>query len=833
LVALGLAMEIRTPQILTDSLTSLRLLLGWHCYSTSRVLRCADRVEVRRVLHLAASCERAPVLEKVKAHDEHGIEIGYPKAVGNDQADRSAKLAATRVDMPEIAMDLMPFEDPVLLKDGAGRVIRDVAAALETVDWRRRGLAPRRVRPLLDLLYPSGVLIDWRSSTFVFGRPVAADTTFVHPAPPLVVKWVAKVRAGCLSTRERLHRHRLAGAASAACLCCAAPVEDEEHVLLGCPATGTADWLPLFRECWVTAAEEVGVSTADPPTSWLTEHRWQLAAALIPLSITGAAGLSGGAAARFCKRLHLKLATQLAERMRRWRVLVAAAEEDAPGGRRRPPEPEEGQWTSGQIRVCALPAERQLSPRALRALEVQRFAVRLAGDGASSSSALPRVLPAVDSPSSAPPPSAERRPPRVGRPRAAWLRLRLVRLLHEETTECLVAVGSTAEVLLTLFEQVTGEQFSDSPGATRTSRIRSIAKVLGNLTREAVCTPPLASTTQGGYRVWSRRPRVAVDIASGRQQDRLREAAGASVPRLRETMAGVDAGLADWLRGHRYITPAPVESGESGMALLILWEVNHGRPFPSGAESDTPAARLASFCRRLRVRVAKDDELRVWLVVKEMQFPLAPGLPASHQLRWSVRVERPGPAEPQEWYETFSARWRTYLAGLLTPPTRAAEVPGVRDEQRRGRPRALPSSQSVHDSSRGTEAEVELSRRRPRVPTPAAEMQDEPLAVAEAAQLPPKRRRALPATRPVTPPPLPAPAAEPTQSGLRATMPSRKRTRSPPEVSPPSRRPRVDLRSWLQVRPRDVTTTTTSEGLRGAEDAESSGHGRASTERTT
>jgi hypothetical protein len=31
---------------------------------------------------------------------------------------------------------------------------------------------------------------------------------------------------------------------------------------------------------------------------------------------------------------------------------------------------------------------------------------------------------------------------------------------------------------------------------------------------------------------------------------------------------------------HRHLRPTEVENGESGMALLILWEVEHGEPFP-------------------------------------------------------------------------------------------------------------------------------------------------------------------------------------------------------------------------------------------------------------
>ena len=104
--------------MVTDSLTSLRLLSGWPLYSTARTLRCADRVEVRRVLHLAASHAHAPLLEKVKAHDDRALELGHPKAVGNDRADQLAKQAACDASIPELGVQFDQFEDPVLLVDG-------------------------------------------------------------------------------------------------------------------------------------------------------------------------------------------------------------------------------------------------------------------------------------------------------------------------------------------------------------------------------------------------------------------------------------------------------------------------------------------------------------------------------------------------------------------------------------------------------------------------------------------------------------------------------------------------------------------------------------------
>ena len=166
-------------------------------------------------------------------------------------------------------------------------------------------------------------------SSFLFQKPAVSGTSFIHPAPPSVVKWIARLRAGCLATRARLLAQERVS--SAACLCCASPLEDDEHVLLGCSVTGTEDYMALFREAWAAAAAETKVTAADPLMAWLEEHRWQLVAALIPASISGIAGLSPGDRICFARRLHLKLAHQTAERLRRRQILIAAAREPSTG----------------------------------------------------------------------------------------------------------------------------------------------------------------------------------------------------------------------------------------------------------------------------------------------------------------------------------------------------------------------------------------------------------------------------------------------------------------------------------------------------------------------
>jgi len=60
------------------------------------------------------------------------------------------------------------------------------------------------------------------------------------------------------------------------------------------------------------------------------------------------------------------------------------------------------------------------------------------------------------------------------------------------------------------------------------------------------------------------------------------EAHTGPVRRIRQQMADADLGLAAWLADHPFLVPAQeVESGESGVSLLLLLEVDHQQAFPS------------------------------------------------------------------------------------------------------------------------------------------------------------------------------------------------------------------------------------------------------------
>ena len=97
LAALHLVQATGADQIMTDSLCALQLISGWHTLTKARILQCQERAEVRCFLAMWKGVAQPPVLEKVKAHDETGLELRLPKTVGNDRSDRLAGLAVTYV----------------------------------------------------------------------------------------------------------------------------------------------------------------------------------------------------------------------------------------------------------------------------------------------------------------------------------------------------------------------------------------------------------------------------------------------------------------------------------------------------------------------------------------------------------------------------------------------------------------------------------------------------------------------------------------------------------------------------------------------------------------
>jgi hypothetical protein len=412
----------------------------------------------------------------------------------------------------------------------------------------------------------------------------------------------------------------------------------------------------------------------------------------------------------------------------------------------------------------------------------------------------------------------------------AWLRTRLETLLREATVDCPASFGATTLDILALFEETTHEPFSETPGAPVAARVHAMAKCLSLIAEDR--PPQLALTTakRRCYACWSRRLKTPVASLEWRKHMETLEACHPRVMNSRGVMARADAQLASWIRLHPHLAPVEATDGESSMALLILWEVDHGQSFPSQA-NDNPTNVLLGFTKRLKRQVSADAELKGWLVSKGSQAPLSQGIPSFHHTRWGVRIKPPMESPNPPWYAIFKARWQAYLESLVT---RCPE----------GR---VPSSSVLSPSPLSTPTENELGVMSPsaRVISPIAPELSVPaglcstsdrgaqcrqlLGLDDMVQVGLRRRRPPSPSarqggkrwRPPSPrSPLPPPSAPPTAKG-------KERVRPREEVQdarsgPPKRQ--CTLRTWLA--PKEGATSSLSPPVPETTDAPS-GHGRA------
>ena len=168
---------------------------------------------------------QSPVLEKVKAHDETGLELRMPKTVGNDRADRLAGLAVT--DATVQWQEQAPFADPLRLRNSEGAWVVAIQDEVVLRRWGKSGAEAGKYRPWLNLLYPPGRRIDWRRSKGIFRTAkVGAGDQFIHPVPQAAVKWVAQLRTGAVNTAARKFSHKMEGCVTNHCASC--PLGDTE-----------------------------------------------------------------------------------------------------------------------------------------------------------------------------------------------------------------------------------------------------------------------------------------------------------------------------------------------------------------------------------------------------------------------------------------------------------------------------------------------------------------------------------------------------------------------------------------------------------------------------
>ena len=153
-------------------------------------------------------------------------------------------------------------------------------------------------------------------------------------------------------------------------------------------------------------------------------------------------------------------------------------------------------------------------------------------------------------------------------------------MLLDDTDPCAPLLASVSLDLLALFETVTNEIFSDTTGTPLERRVAGIGRVMANIARQVVFDPPMLQLNRRGSAFWSRRAQRRLNVPVWKAAVLHREQFQTPTVRLRAQREASNAGLADWVRQHRYLQPVPVELGESGAALLLLWEVDHQQESP-------------------------------------------------------------------------------------------------------------------------------------------------------------------------------------------------------------------------------------------------------------
>ena len=134
--------------------------------------------------------------------------------------------------------------------------------------------------------------------------------------------------------------------------------------------------------------------------------------------------------------------------------------------------------------------------------------------------------------------------------------------------------------------------------------------------------------------------------------------------------AGLEAGrvLHTWVKHHRHLRAVPIADGEPTVALMLLWEADHGKTFPCRAVDFV--RRLGIFAKKFSEAVAADAELSEWLSSKKLFAQLSPGISASKYVKWSVKID-------STVGEPFLGAWKAYLLTLVIPAAPPTVVPGA------------------------------------------------------------------------------------------------------------------------------------------------------------
>ena len=191
LVGIRLAVSSGAKAVFSDSLAALLTIRDWETWPVSRRLKCADRTEVRAILHNASG--QLHLLEKVKAHRTDGEASSDPRVAWNDRADCEAKWAASDCTDTPVWVEQTRFADQVQILDERGRWIVNLPETLRNRWWEIGRLQIGRRRPeTLGLLYPPDVDFEWRCSNRAFRGPLVRGDRWVYFVSPAALRWTAR-----------------------------------------------------------------------------------------------------------------------------------------------------------------------------------------------------------------------------------------------------------------------------------------------------------------------------------------------------------------------------------------------------------------------------------------------------------------------------------------------------------------------------------------------------------------------------------------------------------------------------------------------------------------
>ena len=107
-------------------------------------------------------------------------------------------------------------------------------------------------------------------------------------------------------------------------------LEDEQHALFECTASGASAWLGRLQTAWAEAMECLNdaAEIQSPPEEWFVENRWKLRVGIIPRSAWGFLGQAEKGISAL-RKLHIKLVSELAEVMRTRGELYAKSKGEA------------------------------------------------------------------------------------------------------------------------------------------------------------------------------------------------------------------------------------------------------------------------------------------------------------------------------------------------------------------------------------------------------------------------------------------------------------------------------------------------------------------------